>query len=93
MSLRDKLIGLEEQASRECTVTMRVCGGRERELFIENCRKIISCDNDFITLGIYGAEIRVSGTPLYLENFGVNGVKITGKICSVEFSESMVDEK
>lgn len=87
MSLRDKIIGLEEQAARDCTITVQIHGGREREIFVENCRKIISCDDDFITLGIFGACLRVSGVPLILENFGVNGVKISGKITSIEFAE------
>lgn len=95
MSLRDKIIGLEEQAARDCTITVQIHGGREREIFVENCRKVISCDNEFITLGIIGANIRVSGVPLILENFGVGGVKISGKISSIEFAETLenADEK
>ena len=93
MSLRDKIIGLEEQAARDCTITVQIHGGREREIFVENCRKIISCDDEFITLGIIGANIRVSGVPLILENFGVNGVKISGKIASIEFTEIWENDK
>lgn len=95
MSLRDKIIGLEEQAARDCTITVQIHGGREREIFVENCRKVISCDDEFITLGIIGANIRVSGVPLILENFGVGGVKISGKIISIEFAETLenADEK
>ena len=95
MSLRDKIIGLEEQAARDCTITVQIHGGREREIFVENCRKVISCDDEFITIGIIGANIRVSGVPLILENFGVGGVKISGKISSIEFAETLenADEK
>ena len=95
MSLRDKIIGLEEQAARDCTITVQIHAGKDREIYVENCRKIISCDDDFITLGIFGANIRVSGVPLILENFGVGGVKISGKISSIEFAEILesVDEK
>lgn len=88
MGLREKLINLEEQATRECTVTIKIVGGREREMYVENCKKIVSCDDDFITLGVFGANIRISGVPLILENFGVNGVKISGKIGSVELEET-----
>ncbi len=88
MGLREKLINLEEQAARECTVTIKIVGGREREMYVENCKKIVSCDDDFITLGVFGANIRISGVPLILENFGVNGVKISGKIGSVELEET-----
>ena len=95
MSLRDKIIGLEEQAARDCTITVQLHGGKDREIFVENCRKVISCDDEFITLGIFGANVRVSGVPLILENFGVGGVKISGKITSIEFAETLenVDEK
>lgn len=88
MGLRAKLINLEEQAARECTVTIKIVGGKEREMYVENCKKIASCDDDFITLGVFGANIRISGVPLILENFGVNGVKISGKITSVELEET-----
>ena len=88
MGLRAKLINLEEQAARECTVTLKLIGGKEREMYVENCKKIVSCDDDFITLGVCGANIRISGSPLILENFGVNGVKISGKIGSVELEET-----
>lgn len=95
MSLRDKIIGLEEQAARDCTITVQIHAGIDREIYVENCRKIISCDDDFITLGIFGANIRVSGVPLILENFGVGGVKISGKITALEFTEILenADEK
>lgn len=88
MGLRSKLINLEEQAARECTVTLKLIGGKEREMYVENCKKIVSCDDDFITLGVCGANIRICGSPLILENFGVNGVKISGKIGSVELEET-----
>lgn len=87
-ALYDKLIELEEFSTRECVITIRIKEKEQAEIYAENCRKIISCDNEFITLGICGAEVRISGTPLILENFGINGVKITGKICSVDFSQS-----
>ncbi len=92
MGLRTALIGLEEAASRECTVTFRIVSGKERELFVENCRRIISCDNDFITLGICKAVLRIGGVPLVLENFGVGGVKISGSICSLEIIEADLSE-
>lgn len=88
-TLYEKLIALDELSSRECVITIRLCRNSEQvEICVENCRKVKSCDDEFITLGICGADVRVSGTPLTLENFGVGGVKITGKICSVDFSDS-----
>ena len=87
--LYDKLIALDELSYRECVITIKLGKGRENaELYVENCRKVLSCDSEFITLKAGGADIRVLGAPLALENFGVEGVKITGKIASVDFSES-----
>ena len=86
--LYEKLVALDELSSRECVITVKLSGNTDNaEVYVENCRKILSCDNEFITLGVCGADIRVSGTPLMLENFGVGGVKITGKISSLDFSE------
>ena len=91
-ALYEKLIALEELSARECVITIHLRGNTEQaEIYVENCRKILSCDDEFITLGICGAEVRVSGTPLILENFGVGGVKITGKICSVDFSQGSAE--
>lgn len=87
--LYDKLIALEELSSRECVITVKLCGNLSTaEIYVENCRKVLSCDDEFITLGVCGADVRISGTPLMLENFGVGGVKITGNISSVDFSEN-----
>ncbi|MCH5196942.1 MAG: YabP/YqfC family sporulation protein [Oscillospiraceae bacterium] len=86
--LYEKLIELDELSSRECVITVKLNGNTDNaEIYVENCRKVLSCDNEFITLGVCGADIRVSGTPLTLENFGVGGVKITGKISSLDFSD------
>ncbi len=83
MSIKDKLISFENEASRHCTVTMH----DGRELYVENCRCIKECDDNFITLSVAGADIRVTGAPLTLESFGVNGVKISGKIHSLTLEE------
>lgn len=85
--LYDKFIALEELSTRECVITVRLCGNlNTAEICVENCRKVLSCDDEFITLGVCGADVRISGTPLVLENFGVGGVKITGSISSIDFS-------
>lgn len=87
--LYDKLVELDEMSSRESVITVKLCGKTDgAEIYVENCRKVLSCDNEFITLGVCGADIKISGTPLMLENFGVGGVKITGKIASVDFSDN-----
>lgn len=88
--LYEKLIALDELSSRECVITIKLGGNPDKaEIYVENCRKVLSCDNEFITLGVCGADVRISGTPLVLENFGIGGVKITGKISSVDFSDNL----
>lgn len=87
--LYEKLLALDELSTRDCTITIRLCGSTDNaQILVENCRKVLGCDGEFITLGVCGADIRVSGTPLVLENFGVGGVKITGKISALDFSDS-----
>lgn len=87
MSVRDKLIALEELTARKCTVSFSTDGGLKNgaELCIENCRCIKELDDNFIVLSVYGMDIRVSGAPLILQNFGVGSVKITGQIHSLTF--------
>lgn len=83
MGVKERLIALENEAARHCTVTMN----DGRELYVENCRCVKECGENFITLSVYAMDIRISGTPLVLENFGVNGVKISGKIHSLTLEE------
>lgn len=89
MGVREKLISIEENAARDCTVTFSTSGElNSAELCVENCRCIKELDDNFIVLSVCGYDIRVSGTPLKLENFGVGSVKITGVIHSLSFEES-----
>lgn len=92
MSVRERLIALEELAARKCTVTFSTEGGLKNggELCVENCRCIKELDDNFIVLSVYGMDIRVSGTPLILQNFGVGSVKITGVIHSLTFEENNI---
>lgn len=87
MGVREKLIALEELAARKCTVTFSTDGDLKNgaELCVENCRCIKELDDNFIVLSVSGMDIRVSGTPLVLQNFGVGSVKITGHIHSLTF--------
>lgn len=90
MSVRERLTALEELAAKKSTVTFSTDGGLRNggELCIENCRCIKELDDNFIVLSVYGMDIRVSGAPLCLENFGVGSVKITGYIHSLTFEEN-----
>lgn len=92
MGVREKLIALEELAARKCTVTFSTDGSLKNgaELCVENCRCIKELDDNFIVLSVSGMDIRVSGTPLVLQNFGVGSVKITGHIHSLTFEENGV---
>ena len=89
MGVREKLIALEELSARKCTVTLSTNGALRKgaELFVENCRCIKELDDNFIVLAVYGMNIRITGAPLTLSNFGVGGVKITGCIHSLTFEE------
>lgn len=90
MGVREKLIALEELTARKSTVTVSTDGGLRNgaEICVENCRCIKELDDNFIVLSVYGMDIRISGTPLCLENFGVGSVKITGLIHSLTFEEN-----
>ncbi len=87
MGVRERLIEYEEAAGRKFSITMTADNEKNAELTIENCRCVKSCDDNFIVLSVYGMDIRVSGTPLVIDNFGVGSIKITGKIHSLTFEE------
>ncbi|MCH5205473.1 MAG: YabP/YqfC family sporulation protein [Oscillospiraceae bacterium] len=90
MGIREKLIEFEELSQKKCTVTLVTDGGLRNgaELCVENCRCVKNCDDNFIVLSVFGMDIHVSGAPLVFENFGIGGVKITGKIHSLTFEEN-----
>lgn len=83
MGIKDRLIALGDLPQQRSTITLHGM----TELLVENCLGVSGCDEDFITLAVYGARVTVSGTPLMLESFGMDGVKITGRIHSLSFEE------
>lgn len=88
MGVREKLIEFEESQGKRCTITLTAENGKTAELAVENCRCVKNCDDNFIVLSVYGMDIRVTGAPLELNNFGVGSVRITGKIHSLTFEET-----
>lgn len=86
MGVRERLIEYEETSGRRFSVTVTADNGG-MELIVDNCRRVKGCDDNFIVLSVYGMDIRVSGTPLVIENFGIGSIKITGKIRSLTFEE------
>ena len=83
MGIKEKMIYLGEMGERRSTITLR----NGTELLVENCRGVSSFDDNFITLSVYGLQVTISGTPLMFESFGVDGVRITGKIHSLTLEE------
>ncbi len=89
MGVRERLIAIEELAAKKSTVTFSLNGElKSGELCVENCRCVKELDDNFIVLSVCGADIRVTGAPLCLENFGVGSIKITGFIHSLTFEEN-----
>lgn len=88
MGVREKLIEFEENQGKRCEITLVTVSGKSTELTVNNCRCVKNCDDNYIVLSVYGMDIRVTGAPLELENFGVGSVKITGKIHSLSFEET-----
>ena len=86
MSIKQKLIYLNKTNKHHNTITLR----DGNELVVENCRGVSGCDDNFITLSVYGMELTVAGTPLILESFGTDGVRISGKIHSLTLEEKTV---
>ncbi len=83
MGVKDRLIALEDMARAHSTLILR----DGAELYVENCRCVSACDDNFITLTVSGMNIKVCGSPLTLESFGAYGVKITGKIHSLTLED------
>lgn len=83
MGVKEKLIALEDTSRKHSTITIRDgC-----ELYVENCRCVCGYDDNFITLSVYGMDIKICGAPLVFESFGAEGVKISGRIHSLTLEE------
>ena len=83
MGIKDDLIKLAEDENSR----WRLCIDAGTQLFIDNCRCIKSCDENYITLSVNGGCIRITGTSLTLECYGGRGVTVSGKIHSVTIEE------
>lgn len=90
MGVREKLIEFEENQGKRCTITLTAENGMRgnAELTVENCRCVKNCDDNYIVLSVNGMDIRVTGAPLELNNFGIGSVRIIGKIHSLSFDET-----
>lgn len=84
MGIKDKMIYLAEAGERRSMITLK----NGNELIVENCHGISGCDDNFITLSVYGMDVTVAGAPLMLESFGADGVRITGKIHSLTLEDA-----
>lgn len=60
-----------------------------RQLTIHNFRKIIEFNDICIRLRTVNMEVRIWGSGLTVEYFGVEGLAVRGKISSVEFVEGV----
>lgn len=89
MGVKEKLLELEKLAARKSTITFTTDGNLGgAELCVDNCRCVKELDENIITLAVCGVDIKISGAPLILENFGVGGLKISGYIHSLTFEEN-----
>lgn len=83
MGIKRSILELGEAGGMQSVVTLR----DGRELYIENCRCVKSCDDNLITVSVRGLDILITGAPLMLESFGSEGVKISGRIHSLTLEE------
>ena len=86
MGLREKLIQLGEYTGESA---VSIYG--THELYAENCRCIVACDENLTVLRMRGSDLRIIGSGLSLENYGAYGVKLTGEIHSLTFEENAED--
>lgn len=83
MSIKEKMIYMAEAGDRRSVITLR----NGNELLVENCCGVCGYDDNFIRLSVYGMNVTIAGTPLMLESFGADGVRITGKIHSLTLED------
>lgn len=86
MGFKEKLIRLGEYTGESA---VSICG--VRELYAENCRCIVACDENLAVLRMRGTDLRIIGSRLSLENYGAYGVKLTGEIYSLTFEQNAED--
>jgi sporulation protein YqfC len=60
----------------------------DTEVEIENCRKIEECDEIFVKLRTRNLVIKIWGNNLKLDDFNAEGVRVKGRITSVELESA-----
>ncbi len=58
-----------------------------REIMLENCRRIEECSDVFISVVGAGLLINIWGSDLRASDFRTGGLVIRGKIAQIEFEE------
>ncbi|WP_242972514.1 YabP/YqfC family sporulation protein [Lachnoclostridium sp. An169] len=62
------------------------------EVCIENYRGIIEYTDTLIRVAVKGSQIRLTGKRLQVEYYTNDEMKITGKICTLEFADGRNDD-
>lgn len=83
MGIKDSLIRLGEADSARWQLTLT----EGSTFYLNNCRCIKNCDENYVILEVADGSLRVTGTDLILEGYGGRGVVITGKIHAVTLEE------
>lgn len=58
-----------------------------REIMLENCRRIEECSDVFVSVVSSGLLINIWGAELRASDFRTGGLVIRGKIAQIEFEE------
>lgn len=83
MGIKERLIRLGDIPVEHCELRLI----DDAELYAQNCLGITHCDENIIEFENYQRRVVVTGTELVIENYGVMGLKIIGKIHSVTMEE------
>ncbi len=83
MGIKESLIRLGDADSAKWQLTF-IEGST---LYLNNCRSIKSCDENYIVLQTAGGCLQLTGTDLVIEGYNGRGVMVSGSIHSITLED------
>ncbi len=83
MGIKESLIKLGEADSARWQLTL----AEGNRFYLDNCRSIKNCDENYIILEVADGCLRITGTDLIIEGYSGRGVIIVGNIHSIVLEE------
>ena len=76
-----------EKIKRDFYMSSQLSVIDNNQIYIENCKNILECNENLVRILSNNFEIEVWGSELFVTNYSSNAVLVKGKITSISINE------